>query len=435
MTTVVFVGPSLRRAARAVHAGVVFAPPAAAGDVHRAVRAGARVVGLVDGVFEDRPTVGHKEILWALSKGVAVVGGASLGALRAVECAAYGMRGVGSVYADYRDGRRIDDHAVALIHAPEALDYAPLSEPLVTVDATLDAAQTAGVVTPTEADALRGCAEAIFYQALTWPALTAAARAAGAVDAQTLAALEAWLPQGRRDIKREDAEAVVALVSLLAAAPPAAPVFHFSDTLHWRRARTRFEAFVQALSAEDMLVLDELRLQPVRYEREVERAFGRAAVAASDGDAPSASLSADDAVRAFRAAMGLAEDAAFAAWLRDAGMTRSALSTALHDEDRYVAALEAAAPRLAQAMSAELKLSGADDALRARARRKAAALGTTPPAEASVEALMARFYESRGLADPPLDADEAAQALGLADVAALATLLAREFAFVDGGGS
>ncbi|MEJ0097006.1 MAG: TfuA-like protein [Bauldia sp.] len=51
----------------------------------KAVLAGASVIGLVDGVFENVASVWHKEILYALSEGVQVFGAASMGALRAAD--------------------------------------------------------------------------------------------------------------------------------------------------------------------------------------------------------------------------------------------------------------------------------------------------------------------------------------------------------------
>ncbi len=106
--------------------GVAFAPPAEAGDLYRAARAGARVIGLVDGVFEDRPTVWHKEILLALANGVRVLGAASLGALRAAECDAFGMEGVGAIFAAARAAGSRTTTSVAVAHAPRELDWTPL---------------------------------------------------------------------------------------------------------------------------------------------------------------------------------------------------------------------------------------------------------------------------------------------------------------------
>jgi len=46
----------------------------------------------------------HHELLDALEEGVAVFGGASMGALRAAELWQHGMVGVGKIFRAYRDG-------------------------------------------------------------------------------------------------------------------------------------------------------------------------------------------------------------------------------------------------------------------------------------------------------------------------------------------
>ena len=63
------------------------------------------MIAIIDGVFHKEPAVSHKEILEAIKKGVTVVGGASMGALRASELDDFGMIGVGRVYHDYSNGR------------------------------------------------------------------------------------------------------------------------------------------------------------------------------------------------------------------------------------------------------------------------------------------------------------------------------------------
>ncbi len=135
---VLFVGPSLA-GVQWDGTGIDVRPPARQGDLHLAVRRGATAIGLVDGVFGFVPSVWHKEILFALSQGVRVLGGASIGALRAAECAAYGVQPVGEIAADYIAGRRSDDADVCLAHCPGELGYAPLSEPLVDAEATIAA--------------------------------------------------------------------------------------------------------------------------------------------------------------------------------------------------------------------------------------------------------------------------------------------------------
>ena len=134
---VVFVGPSLAAEAAAELFPVSYRSPAAQGDILKAVRDGARAIGLIDGYFEGVPAVWHKEILFALSSGVHVFGAASMGALRAAELAPFGMCGVGQIFAWYRDGVIDADDEVALIHGPAETSFVSLSEPLVNVRATL----------------------------------------------------------------------------------------------------------------------------------------------------------------------------------------------------------------------------------------------------------------------------------------------------------
>ena len=70
-------------------------------------------IGIIDGYFENIPSVWHKEILWAMSQGIHVFGSASMGALRAAELAPFGMEGVGAIFEAYRDGWLEDDDEVA----------------------------------------------------------------------------------------------------------------------------------------------------------------------------------------------------------------------------------------------------------------------------------------------------------------------------------
>lgn len=137
MKTVVFAGPSLFRADISAFRQIEFRPPAASGDILAAIHEGAGAIGLIDGFYSDRAAVWHKEILYALSRGIPVLGAASMGALRAAECEAFGMIGVGEVFRSYRDGDRNSDADVAILHAPAELGYQPLTVALVDVEATV----------------------------------------------------------------------------------------------------------------------------------------------------------------------------------------------------------------------------------------------------------------------------------------------------------
>lgn len=157
-----FAGPSLSGAEPDL-GDVVLRPPAAHGDLAAAVLQGATVIGLADGLFDAVAAVWHKEILFALSRGVRVLGAASMGALRAAECAAYGMEPVGRIALSYLDGSRDDDADVGLVHAPVELGYLPLTEPIVDIEATLERLAELGLLAFAERTRILAQARAIFF--------------------------------------------------------------------------------------------------------------------------------------------------------------------------------------------------------------------------------------------------------------------------------
>ncbi|WP_068115554.1 TfuA-like protein [Tropicimonas marinistellae] len=210
MSRFVCIGPTAHGLPESAFRRVARHPPAARGDLLRLVDDGATAILLIDGLYGDRPSVSHKEILFALSRGVAVIGAASLGALRAAECAAFGMAGIGAVFADYQSGARTSDADVAVLHAPEALRWRPLSVSLVDIDATLDAA--AERIGPTEAAQLASAARRLHFERRQWDAVVAAAQ----LPPDRIPLLE----RHRVYRKREDARAALDLLR----AGPAAPV-------------------------------------------------------------------------------------------------------------------------------------------------------------------------------------------------------------------
>ena len=99
----VFLGPTLRLDEAQAVLDAIYLQPVSQGDVILAAHAfRPRAMVLIDGQFEDRPAVRHKEILWAMAQGIVMIGSASMGALRAAELAPYGMIGVGLIYRWYR---------------------------------------------------------------------------------------------------------------------------------------------------------------------------------------------------------------------------------------------------------------------------------------------------------------------------------------------
>lgn len=217
----VFLGPSLPiEEARRLLPGARICPPVRCGDLLALLRLRRpRAFVIIDGQFESTAAVWHKEILYALARGCPVYGASSMGALRAAELAELGMRGVGRIYEGLRAGTLIDDGEVAVLHAPQEQGYAPLSDALVNVRATLAAAVSAGVLGEAAAAALLDKAAATFYQRRVLVDLVAEGGVTGGEDETRR--LLAWLKaRGVVDQKRADA---VELLSLLRDEPAPAP--------------------------------------------------------------------------------------------------------------------------------------------------------------------------------------------------------------------
>lgn len=214
--TIVFVGPTLPAAeARERLPGAVIAPPVAFGDVLRLAQARTRParIAIIDGYFERMAAVWHKEIVFALERGIEVWGASSMGALRAAELSSVGMIGVGSIYRAFARGELCADDEVAVAHLPAAQGYRVVSDALVNLRAGIAAAP--GLTARTRS-ALVELARARFYRERTWTTLLADARAAGLPSAQ-LAKLAAW---PKPDRKAADARQ---LLRRLARTSPARP--------------------------------------------------------------------------------------------------------------------------------------------------------------------------------------------------------------------
>jgi hypothetical protein len=229
---VLFAGPSLAKGSRDLQQlpAIIVRGPAARGDVARAALEGANAIGIVDGVFEDTMSVWHKEILFALFSGIAVGGAASMGALRAAECAAFGMVGIGSVCKRYQTGDLTDDADVAQIHAPAELGYQPLSEPWVNIEPTLDKMKCEGLITIDELQALSKTARQLHFKERTYCQIL---ESASLMSIERRQKLLAWVSVNAVDQKRIDA---LELVSWLVAQPDRRtnpPDWQFSKTTHW----------------------------------------------------------------------------------------------------------------------------------------------------------------------------------------------------------
>ncbi len=203
---VIFLGPSLDTGtARSILGAAEYRPPAKRGDILRAVKDGADIIGLIDGVFFQDCSVAHKEILAALKAGVQVVGASSMGALRACEMDTLGMIGIGRIYRMYRDGVLISDDEVALACDPFTDDA--VSEALVDIRITCDEALAQGVISASLHDLIIKTAEGMYYPDRTYRSVIRRCRESA--DPEELDRFAAWVESSC--IRQKEADAVEAI--------------------------------------------------------------------------------------------------------------------------------------------------------------------------------------------------------------------------------
>jgi len=190
-----------------------YQPPVRRFQLEKFVRQGYKVMGIIDGIFFDRAAVGHREILSALNAGVNVVGGASMGALRASELDTHGMVGVGKVYEWYRDGVIESDDEVAVSTNPDTFE--PISVPLVNIRETLKAALVVGLVSENEHDRLLDLAINTYYPDRSYLGLTKEGAKKGLIPEEKRKQLLDFCINSEVDVKRQDAVLVLETVKKL----------------------------------------------------------------------------------------------------------------------------------------------------------------------------------------------------------------------------
>lgn len=196
---IIFTGPSLhpRDAKKILKAD--YRPPIGRGDVLKALNDKPDIIGIIDGVFHQKPAVSHKELLKALKSGVTLVGGASMGALRASELDDFGMIGVGKVYDAYKNGDIESDDDVAVVFNPENME--PLSEALISMNYNFRIARSKGLISDFELENLISTAKSIYYPKRTYDQVLINSD----ISQQKKATLKLFFEDEGKDVKREDA--------------------------------------------------------------------------------------------------------------------------------------------------------------------------------------------------------------------------------------
>ncbi|MFE2634286.1 TfuA-like protein [Streptomyces scopuliridis] len=218
---------------------VVTRPPIRHGDLFDSGITATDTVLILDGVYHHTPAIRHKEIIWALGRGVRVIGAASIGALRAAELAPCGMVGVGEIYDAYAAGRIQGDDEVAVGQTTDA-DMRSVTWPLVNLRYVLKLAAAAGVITTDASAEVLGELRGVYYPHRSLTAVLVISRRRGAGEfARWLAAR---LAEDRHfgDLKRADALRALKTALSLADTPASPPAKLEWRTRHFRQWANMF---------------------------------------------------------------------------------------------------------------------------------------------------------------------------------------------------
>ena len=301
---IVYAGPTIGLREIAQHLDCICLPPVCHGDILRALPDRPAVIGIIDGYFEGAPSVWHKEILYAMDQGVRVYGCSSMGALRAAELHPFGMTGVGQIFEWYRDGVVTDDDEVAVLHGPAEAGFIVASEPVVNIRASLQLAQEQRVITVAEKNILLAAAKNTFYKNRSWSGLLAST--VELVGNESLSRnLEQWLGKNRIDLKKQDALQMLETMHRDLVDFPGKPEtsFRFEWTNVWDRAfhqNGQAHAARKSLDDNDRKVIDQLRLDPDRYQSYRDKALLNW-ICGNRVDTPSAEAGTKAALKKFRA--------------------------------------------------------------------------------------------------------------------------------------
>jgi len=200
---VVFLGPSLSLDEARKILDADYRPPVKRGDLTQLED--VDIVGIIDGVFLQNCSVGHREILALMAKGVKVVGGGSMGALRASELSQFGMVGVGRIYEMYSSEKIEGDDEVALVFDPES--YEALSEPMVNIRFLVNSAVCDGEIALKEGEGMLTEFRSIYYPRRTISGFLSII--SSLLSSEKAESFNSYFAANYRDFKKEDAITVL----------------------------------------------------------------------------------------------------------------------------------------------------------------------------------------------------------------------------------
>ena len=446
MSVFVFTGPTISAAEARVELEAIYLPPAGEGDVYRAGQKRPEAIGIIDGYFQSVPAVRHKEILWAMSRGIHVFGSASMGALRAAELADFGMEGVGTIFESFRDGVLEDDDEVAIAHGPPETGFRAGSEAMVNIRETLRKAELANVISKELRTTLEKVAKDLFYPDRSYPLILRRAGEEGLPEAD-LTLLREWLPRGQVNQKREDALAMLRLMRqrLTQGFEPKVVSYTFEHTAMWETACRKSGELRLDAEIEPRLVLleslvDELRLKGDAYKKQsllaLERYF-----AIREANRLGMTVTAEarkQAEAAFRREKDLEDAAQLQSWMTANGLSSHEFDSLMMDEARVRWVHRLTRLVSVSSLPEHLRLSGDYPQLLARAEAKDRWLQSVGAQNPSLETaglaedeLLQWYFEKGSKRAVPSDLNSYARDFGFATPEAFRRALLREYLYTQ----
>jgi hypothetical protein len=202
---IIFLGPSLsQKEAQTIFPEAEYRSPAKKGDLLQlAADPQANMVGLVDGVFmQDYPPTPIEVYQLIKKKNSVIAGAASLGALRAVELAKFGMVGIGTIFRLYDSCKIIADDEVAVTFGPNHLLE---SEALVDIRYNVFRARKRGIISSLTGATLVKVAKKIYFPHRTYDHISEVAISKFPSFADEIKSFQKFVGENRRSLKKKDA--------------------------------------------------------------------------------------------------------------------------------------------------------------------------------------------------------------------------------------
>jgi hypothetical protein len=367
-----------------------------------------------------------------------------MGALRAVELAAFGMEGVGAIFEAYQRGVLEDDDEVAVAHGSAQVGFRARSEAMVNIRQTLRKAERVGVISKRLHAGLQRIGKDLFYPDRNYQVLLRCASERGVPEAD-LERFRQWLPAGRVNQKREDALAMLRLMyrRLSAGLKPKSVAYSFEHTSMWEAAWRQSGELCLDSNAEPHAVaieslLDEVRLEGEQYKRHRLAALGRF-FAIRESESAGMIVSKDrrrQTELAFRRERALIDDTNFERWLKENGLSHNEFDTLMTDEARRNWAYKRNQFISISCLPEQLRVSGEYPRLMARAETKGRllqSLGLENPslnnAQLTENQLLQWYFEEVLHRQVPDNLRAYANDLGLTSPDAFRRLLLKEYLY------